>query len=620
MTTAGDLRDRRSAWMAAALCAGLLLVYLVVGLSAKSSKSATFDEPLEGLGAWVGVRYHDYRLVPENPPLWQYWASLPLGKSALDVKLDGPQWDIITQDITQRYAWTVHTLYRTSGNDPEWFIGRMRFMMALAAAGLGGLIGWWAWRLGGAIAAVAATALFALDPNFLAHGPLMKNDVPFALGMFALVYATWRTGRRASWWSVLSVALLAAAAVNIKLSALILGPLVAMLLIGRAFLGGPWECLGRTLRSWWSRLLAVGGIGVVCLATCWIVTWACYGFRFSTTAPGSPPMKFDEMIHLNEISGHPADSSIVAASAWMERHRILPQAWIYGLLYQNATTVARRNFILGHIQNQGVWYYFPFAMLVKTPLGTMAALVMGLAGGLWLAFKRGIWRRWNGWWITICLMVPVAYYMLFAMRGNLNLGLRHVLSVYPFLFVAAGVVAAKLWRLRPSSFGPVLMALGIALAAETGLAYPDYIPFFNSFAGGSRGGLNLLGDSNLDWGQDLPALADWQRKHPEIPLYLSYFGIADPAYYGIDYINMPQGYPWGPPIEVPKKPGVIAVSATSLQGIYMPEDWFKYYTELRQAEPLDVLHGSIYLFAYNLSPAQLSRLAADGTEIPIQSR
>jgi hypothetical protein len=596
-----------------ALCAGLLLVYLVVGLRAKSEKSATFDEPLEGLGAWVGARHHDYRLVPENPPLWQYWASLPLGKSALDVNLNGPEWDIITRDITQRYAWTVNTLYRTPGNDPVWFIGRMRFMMALAAAGLGGLIGWWAWRLGGAIAAVAATALFALDPNFLAHGPLMKNDVPFALAMFALVYATWRTGRRASWGRVLAMALLAAAAINIKLSALILGPLVAMLLIGRAILGGPWDCFGRTFRAWWARLLMVGGIGVICMTACWGVTWACYGFRFETTAPGGRPMKFDEMIHLNEISGHSADSPIVAASAWMERHRVLPQGWIYGLLYQNATTVARRNFILGHIQNQGVWYYFPFALLVKTPLGTIAALGLGLAGGLWLAIQRGFWRRWNGWWISACLMAPVAYYMLFAMKGNLNLGLRHVLGVYPFLFVAAGVVAAKLWRFRPGTFRPALAALGIALAAETGLAYPDYIPFFNSFAGGQRGGLNLLGDSNLDWGQDLPALANWQRKHPEIPLYLSYFGIADPAYYQIDYINMPQGYPWGPPVDLPGKPGVIAVSATTLQGIYLPEDWFRYYTELRQAEPLDVLHGSIYLFAYNLSPAQLSRLAASGT-------
>lgn len=611
MTTADDLRDRQSAWTAAALCAGLLAVYLVVGLRAKSQKSATFDEPLEGLGAWVGVRHHDYRLVPENPPLWQYWATLPLGKSALSADFKSADWNLITQNITQRYAWTIQTLYRTPGNDPVEFIGRMRFMMALAAAGLGALIGWWAWRLGGAIAAVAATALFALDPNFLAHGPLMKNDVPFALAMFAVCYATWRTGRRASWGRVLAVALLAAAAINIKLSALILGPLVAILLIGRAGFGGPWDCFGRTVRSWWARLLAAGGMGVICLLVGWCVTWACYGFRFATTAPGSQPMKFDEMIHLNEISGIPASRPIVAGAAWMERHHVLPQAWLYGLLYQNATTNSRRNFILGHIQNHGVWYYFPFAMLVKTPLGTLAALGLGLAGGIRLAKQRQWWRRWNGWWIAACLLVPVAYYMLFAMRGNLNLGLRHVLGVYPFLFVAAGVVAAKLWRFRPSSFGPVLAALGIALAAESGMAYPDYIPFFNSFAGGSRGGLNLLGDSNLDWGQDLPALADWQRKHPEIRLYLAYFGIADPAYYQIDYVNMPQGYPFGPPIDLPDKPGVIAVSATTLQGIYLPEDWFQYYTELRQAEPLEVLHGSIYLFAFNLSPAQLSRLTAD---------
>lgn len=599
-------------WIAAALCVLLLLIYLVVGLRAKSNKSATFDEPLEGLGAWVGARYHDYRLVPENPPLWQYWASLPLGKTALKVDLQTTDWDVITQNITLRYKWTIDTLYRTPGNDPDRFIGRMRLMMALAAAGLGALVGWWAWRLGGALAAVIATTLFALDPNFLAHGPLMKNDVPFALAMFALCLATWLTGRRASWGRVLAVSLLAAAAINIKLSALILGPLVAMLLIGRALFGGEWICLGKTLRSWWARLLAVAGMGVICLLVCWGVTWACYGFRFSTTAPGSQAMKFDEMVHLNEISGIPATSPVVAGAAWMEKHHLLPQAWLYGLLYQNATTISRNNFIMGHIQSHGVWYYFPFAILVKTPLGTLAALALALAGGLWLAKQRLWWRRWNGWWIIACLFLPVAYYMLFAMKGNLNLGLRHVLGIYPFLFVAAGVVTAKLWRVKPSSFGPVLAALGVALAAETTMAYPNYIPFFNTVAGGSQGGLWLLGDSNLDWGQDLPSLAQWQQKHPEIRLYFAYFGIADPAYYRIDYINMPQGYPFGPPIELPSRPGVIAVSATTLQGIYLPQDWFTYYTELRQAEPLDVLGGSIYLFAYNLSPSQLSRMGASG--------
>jgi len=295
----------------------------------------------------------------------------------------------------------------------------------------------------------------------------------------------------------------------------------------------------------------------------------------------------------------------------MEKHHFLPQAWLYGFLFQNAATTSRNNFILGHIQNHGVWYYFPFAMLVKTPLGTLATLVLALMGGLWLAKLRRWWWCWHNWWIAACLFLPVAYYLLFAMGGNLNLGLRHVLCAYPFLFVAAGVVAAKWWRMRPSSFGPVLATLGIALAAESGLAYPDFIPFFNSFAGGSRDGLRLLGDSNLDWGQDLPALAQWQRKHPEIRLYLAYFGVADPAYYQIDYINMPQGYPYGPPIELPDKPGVIAISATTLQGIYLPPDWYLYYTELRQAQPLEVLHGSIYLFANNLSPAQLSRLIAN---------
>jgi hypothetical protein len=190
----------------------------------------------------------------------------------------------------------------------------------------------------------------------------------------------------------------------------------------------------------------------------------------------------------------------------------------------------------------------------------------------------------------------VAIYLTSAMASNLNIGLRHVLPLYPFIYVWMGIGSAWAMKRWPRLAQVLGIGIVIALAVESGQAWPNYLAFFNAPSGGSRGGLRLLSDSNLDWGQDLPLLAQWQNDHPKTPLYLSYFGMTDPAAYGIKYFNLPGGYVFGPPAQQPTE-GVIAISATNLQGTYM---YPRIYEALQTKEPLDVLGGTIYLYKHNI--------------------
>jgi hypothetical protein len=151
------------------------------------------------------------------------------------------------------------------------------------------------------------------------------------------------------------------------------------------------------------------------------------------------------------------------------------------------------------------------------------------------------------------------------------------------------------WQRRPRVCGLVVAILLAGLGAETFAAYPDFIPFFNVAAGGTRGGLKLLSDSNLDWGQDLPLVAQWERQHPDDAVYLVYFGTADPAYYGIRYFNTP-GSMTSPPNVAPGQRSFIALGATVLQGTYLPAEQRRKLEPLTQREPIAVLGGSIYLF------------------------
>jgi hypothetical protein len=138
--------------------------------------------------------------------------------------------------------------------------------------------------------------------------------------------------------------------------------------------------------------------------------------------------------------------------------------------------------------------------------------------------------------------------------------------------------------------------------------FPYYIPFFNLAAGGPDNGANLLADSNLDWGQDLPSLANYLKaNNVSTPTYLSYFGQADPDYYGINSITLPG---WPPPPTDPARPkfnplnpssGMYAISASNLIGVQLPQpDTFGYF---RARQPAARVGESIYM--YNVPPADV---------------
>src|SRR5947207_1106509 len=102
---------------------------------------------------------------------------------------------------------------------------RIALLICAALLIIFALIAWLA-----VVAAVVATGLFALDPNFLAHAPIVKNDVVFSLAMLGLCFALWRAGQRLTWPRAIAVALLCVAMLGAKFSGILAGVLVPVLL------------------------------------------------------------------------------------------------------------------------------------------------------------------------------------------------------------------------------------------------------------------------------------------------------------------------------------------------------------------------------------------------------
>lgn len=598
---------RRVGWP---ICAAMLLAFAVLSYTAVTTKNSTYDETLHIPAGWMNLR-GDFRANPEHPPLWKYWSALPALFWPIDTSQAAQYWAGIPNNPSLDWKWCIRVMYRTADNNADAIVNHARFMMMLVALGLGIFLTSFAWKVGGVVAGVAAATLYCFDPNFTAHGSLVTNDVAISFCMLALIFSLWRVGQETTWRRIAAVGFFCGLGIIVKFSGLLFGPMILLVLLIRAVMGD-WRVLGRTLKTYSARILASIGICIFAGLLSYLMIWAVYQFRYSAVPGGDQPLAWNRLIELaqsNELySRHPGfpvtekerqswhPSLITGGLLYANTHHLLPEAFCFGVLHVHMGELVRPGYLLGQISRVGWWYYFPLAALFKTPMATLVAM---FAAALLIWQRRRIWwanpeRR----WLTIAVGVPTLIYIAVLMQSNLDLGLRHLLPAYLPAYLIVALVVASVWRNRKNAsriFGGLLAA---ALIVESVAAWPNYIPFFNWASGGSRGGLYLLGDSNLDWGQDLKGLAQWQKEHENTRLYFLYFGTADPAYYHIHYINLPGGYLPGPPFQVPTGPGVIAASATVVQGIYLDDTQRAAYAWMMHATPIKVLGGSIYLFQY----------------------
>lgn len=621
----------------------LILAFVIHALLAVHGKSSTYDEPIHTLSSWQIVNDGDFRVNPEHPALWKYVAGLGLIGQPLKVTYDSPGGQAVLQRIEAEWWWSAETLYKDRTAPPlygEHLVARARVPMSLFSLLLAIVVARWSWAWGGPVAAAIAVAMLAFDPNFLAHGALVTNDVAATFLIALATYLAWRLGERFTWPRAAAFALACAAGLGIKFTCLLLAPMLGIPLLYRAWIATPWP-RGRPsmLRAINGRIVKTAVVAGVCLASLligWALLWPMYQFRGAPTPTGQrfddhyvgdllayyaliyerrnnpdPEMRTDKRLKADVASWKPGAMS--AAFLWINKKHLAPQAWSWGINYANARSYTRSSFLLGEFSDHGFWGFFPLAVAFKTPLTTLGISLVSLIAGLSLARQRigDPSARWK----LICLVVPPVIYFGAAMDSTLNIGLRHVLPVYIPVFVACGVTMARfVSRWKPARV--IVSAALVLLAVETTSVFPNYISFFNAASGGPRGGLSLLSDSNLDWGQDLPALADWYRgwraANPGRKFFLAYYGSADPRAYGIDYINARPGYQYDerePTFDV--EGGLYAISASYLQGIY-PEEMRPAMKNLRDhSVPFAIINDSIYIYA--IADQKL------GTGIPVTS-
>jgi hypothetical protein len=216
------------------------------------------------------------------------------------------------------------------------------------------------------------------------------------------------------------------------------------------------------------------------------------------------------------------------------RLHALPEIWLHGFAQTTHDLSGRLAFLNGRTYMGGSVAYFPYAWLVKTPLALLGLMGLGLAA----AFES---RARSRLYAAAPLIVLAAIYWAFALTTPINIGHRHLLPLYAPMLILAGGAAGLL---RGASRGARLLVALLAawFVAESLWIRPHYLAYFNAIAGGPANGYRHLVDSNVDVGQDLIALRQWleadtaARGKPE-PVFLSFFGPADPVAHGVKAVR-----------------------------------------------------------------------------------
>ncbi|MDE2137428.1 MAG: glycosyltransferase family 39 protein [Gammaproteobacteria bacterium] len=493
--------------------ARVALALIIIGACALVASTwhvffATWDEP-EHLAAGVELLdrgYYEYDT--EHPPIGRVLLALgPWLAGAHSYGTPPPSGVTEGEDILYRDG--KYDLYLTlarAGALP--FLGLLLFVTWL-----------WARRmLAGEGAALLAVVLLLSVPPVLGHAGVAALDIAAAGTILLALYTLDRWLDTPSWSTALLFGLASGFAMGTKFSAV---PYIGMSLLALALTH--WILGKRTPPAHRAtvgmRLAELVIVGVAALVPLFIA----YGIRTPNAARVA--VRYDWAVsYLLQQGGMDHALGVLFAHLWLPREM---QDLINGMVAVKAhNDEGHLSYLLGETRMMGWWYFYLVALAVKTPLPLLA----GGSVGVGLLAREG-WRTGDNWRFTPAVLA-VAILLFASGFSHINIGIRHVLILYPLLALGGAWLVTRAWQglkrmpdRRMAAAGKVVLAAVLTWQLSTlCTAWPDYLAWFNETVSHPE---RVLVDSDLDWGQDLRRLekraADLKIRH----LSLAYRGTAD---------------------------------------------------------------------------------------------
>jgi len=567
----------------------LLFLVFFFSLATMAFNSLTFDEKAHIPAGYSYLKYQDYRVNPEHPPLAKTFPAIPLVFQDLNFPQESENW---LQEKEAPRWWVQFDLGNEflyhSNNNPRQIILWSRLFMVFMLVGLGWLLFNWARQIGGNKAGLIALFLFSFSPTMIAHGNLVTTDIGAALGVLLATQFWLKFLKESSLKNVLLASLFLGIALLFKFSLVLLIPFFGLITIIYALINYPKKILQSL-----SLALLIGIIAVV------FVIWPVYAWH-NWNQPIEQQTR-DTQVDLRDNPIPPARDLVYRMSE-IEHVRHLGQYFRGLLMATQRTGWGNTVYFLGEMSAKGRILYFPVVYLLKEPLALHVLSLIALIFSLIATIKKRkfIKELIKNNFTAFSLIIFIIIYWAAALAGNLNIGIRHLIPILPFVYI---LIAEFFRRVFSENFFKKSITIFVFLGCLIWyffsflFNFPHYLPYYNELVGGSKNGYLYAVDSNYDWGQDFYRLMDFIEKNDVQEIHLDYFGGEDPEYWLKDKYR-----PFDPRRNDPQEiKGWLAVSINHLMGgIGKPVAEFDqetgFYDWLKDKKPVSRAGKSIMIY------------------------
>lgn len=331
-----------------------------------------------------------------------------------------------------------------------------------------------------------AALLFSLCPNNLANSSFVSADTYSVLSLLSVMYVFWRWTQNGSVRAFFCLAVLVAVAQMVKQSLIHLYILLPVLyLLGRRMGKVPTLSLQRL------GLFLVIQVVLINLGYYFhhsFIPLGDYGFMsrlfidVQEFLPGGLPVPFPQPF----IDGLDMAKYYDQIGGGMDKISCFGKVTILG---KEAT-------------GGSFWHYYLVTLFFKTPISILVFFLCAV-----LLF----YRTWG--WKELCILFPVLYFLTyFSLLYKVQTGIRHILFIYPFIFLICSSLAVHRSRMPVK----ILVATGMVfLLLSIGRYWANYYPYTNEFIADKRYAWKYVGASNLEMRQGYFRSAEYLREHPD---------------------------------------------------------------------------------------------------------
>ena len=577
------------------IAAVLLTLMFFMAVFSMKDDSATMDELAHLPAGYSYLTQKDMRLNPEHPPLIKDLAGFPL----LFVKnINFPsEIDAWKEKLNGQWEFGNYFLYKV-GNDADKLLFLARLPMIFLLILLGFFIFYWVKKLWGNKVALLSLFLFTFSPTFLSHGRLVTTDVGAAFGVILATYFFLNFLKEPTLKNLIFSGLTLGISQLIKFSLILLYPFFGFLLIC-------WIIFSPTVRTQ-EKLKTFGiylGKFFAIFLICFLLIWSVYFFH-TLNLPNELQKEYIKIF----TRSHPLRST-TSIGLFFSQNPILRPLGYYLLGVFMATERAaggHTTYFLGEVSATGWLNYFPIVYLIKEPLTFHILTLIAILYAAYL-IRKPFWQkpisRIKDWIKThfneFSMISWIFIYWITSLISNLNIGVRHLLPVFPFTYILVSLGIINFLK-KPLLKPKILLFSFLIFWQIFSLIkiYPHFLSYFNEIAGGPDKGYIYTVNSNYDWGQDLKRLKKWVDENEIDKIYVDYFGGSDSQYYLKEKFIPWEGTKSSKEFE---KGNYLAVSATFLQaGKGIPVLGFNqphgYYLWLNNYQPIAKAGKSIFIY------------------------